>query len=182
MTQPFIDCAIALAESGVAADDIVEIECEIAEGTVHRLWEPLAVKHAPPTEYAAKFSTPYCMAVGFFDRRAGLAQFTHARVGDADVLALCRKIRFVINPHDEYPRNFTGHLRATLRDGRVHEHRQPHMRGGAHAPMPDAELEQKFVDNALHGGWDTAAADRFMTFARGVFDAETLTGMKAFRI
>src|SRR6185437_12853302 len=71
MTQPYIDCAIALAERGVAADQIVEITCKVGEGTVHRLWEPLAVKHAPPTPYAAKFSTPLCMAVGFFDRRAG---------------------------------------------------------------------------------------------------------------
>jgi len=71
MTQPFIDCAIALAESGVGPDEIREIVCEVGEGTVHRLWEPLDVKRRPPTGYAAKFSTPYCMAVGFLDRRAG---------------------------------------------------------------------------------------------------------------
>jgi len=181
MTQPFIDCAIALAKTGVAADDIVEIECEVAEGTVHRLWEPLAVKHAPPTTYAAKFSTPYCMAVGFLDGRAGFAQFTDARVFDPEVLALCRKIRFVVNPLDEYPRNYTGHLRAHLRDGRVQEHRQPHMRGGAHAPMPDEELERKFLDNAVHGGWDDATAQRFMAFTRGVFEAPTLSGLEEFR-
>ena len=181
MTQPFIDCAIALARSGVTAGEIVEIECEVAEGTVHRLWEPLAVKHAPPTTYAAKFSTPYCMAVGFLDGRAGFAQFTDARVFDAEVLALCRTIRFVVNPLDEYPRNYTGHLRARLRDGRVLEHRQPHMRGGAHAPMPDEELERKFLDNAVHGGWDEAAAQRFMAFTRGVFETPTLSGLEEFR-
>ena len=44
MTQPFIDCAIKLAEDGVRAGDITDIVCEVAEGTVHRLWEPLAEK------------------------------------------------------------------------------------------------------------------------------------------
>src|SRR5258705_13811998 len=44
MTQPFVDCAIELASEGVAADDIRDVVCEVAEGTVHRLWEPLAVK------------------------------------------------------------------------------------------------------------------------------------------
>ena len=181
MTQPFIDCAIALAESGVAADDITDIVCEVAEGTVHRLWEPLNIKHRPPTAYAAKFSTPFCMAVGFFDRKAGLAQFTEARVRDPRVLDLCGKIRFVVNPLDEYPRNFTGHLRATLRDGSVREHRQPYMRGGAHAPMTDAELEQKFMDNVQHGGWSLTTADRFRRYARHLFAQPTLTGLKEFR-
>jgi 2-methylcitrate dehydratase PrpD len=181
MTQPFIDCAIALAESGAAAGDIAEIVCEVAEGTVHRLWEPLDVKHRPPTAYAAKFSTPFCMAVGFFDRKAGLAQFTGERVRDPDVLDLCRKIRFVVNPLDEYPRNFTGHLRATFQDGSVRELRQPYMRGGARAPMSDAELERKFMDNAQHGGWDMATADRFRRYARHVFAQPTLLGLKEFR-
>ena len=181
MTQPFIDCAIALAESGVKAEDITEIVCEVAEGTVHRLWEPLDVKHRPPTAYAAKFSTPFCMAVGFFDRKAGLAQFTDARVQDPRVLDLCRRIRFVVNPSDAYPRNFTGHLRATLRDGSLREHRQPYMRGGAHAPMTDAELEQKFMDNAQHGGWSLGTADRFRRHARHLFAQPTLTGLKEFR-
>ena len=135
MTQPFIDCAIRLAEDDVRADDITEIVCEVAEGTVHRLWEPLASKHRPPTPYAAKFSTPFCMAVGFFDRKAGFAQFTEARIHDPAVLALAAKIRYAINPDDEYPRNFTGHLRATLTDGSQREFRQPYMRGGAHAPL-----------------------------------------------
>ena len=171
MTQPFIDCAIRLAEDGVRADDVADITCEVGEGTVHRLWEPLAGKHVPPTAYAAKFSTPFCMAVGFFDRKAGLAQFTDARIHDPAVLALASRIRYVINPADEYPRNFTGHLRATLKDGSRREFRQPHMRGGAHAPLSTAEVETKFLDNALHGGLRRPSAARLLGLARQVFDA-----------
>jgi 2-methylcitrate dehydratase PrpD len=76
MTQPFVDCALRLAASGVKADDIVAITCKVGEGTVHRLWEPLSEKHNPPNGYAGKFSTPYCMAVAFIDGEAGLGQFT----------------------------------------------------------------------------------------------------------
>ena len=92
MTQPFIDCAIRLAESGVRADDIAEIVCDVAEGTVHRLWEPLADKRRPPTPYAAKFSTPFCIAVGFFEGRAGFAQFMRAANPRRAVLALAARI------------------------------------------------------------------------------------------
>jgi 2-methylcitrate dehydratase PrpD len=181
MTQPFVDCAIELADQGIAASDIEAIICEVAEGTVHRLWEPLAVKHRPPTPYAAKFSTPYCMAVGFFDRRAGFAQFTESRVHDPVVLALASKIRYAINPHDEYPRNFTGHLRATLKDGSHREVRRPHMRGGIHAPLSSEELDAKFVDNVLYGGWSREQGQRFRDLSRTVFSHPTLDALTEFR-
>ena len=181
MTQPFIDCAIELAEQGVRADDISEIECEVGEGTVHRLWEPLAAKHRPPTPYAAKFSTPYCMAVGFFDRRAGFAQFTQSRIEDPAVLALAAKIRYSSNPHDEYPHNFTGHLRATLEDGSHRDIRRPYMRGGVHAPLTSAELEAKFMDNVLYGGWRRETGERFEQLSRDLFLQASLSALMEFR-
>jgi 2-methylcitrate dehydratase PrpD len=181
MTQPFVDCAIELAQQGVTAEDIEQITCDVGEGTVHRLWEPLAVKHRPPTPYAAKFSTPYCMAVGFFDRRAGFAQFTESRVNDESVLALAGKILYSINPRDEYPRNFTGHLRATLKDGSQREIRRPHMRGGVHAPLSSEELEAKFMDNVVYGGWSCQQGERFRTLSRGIFSDTTLNALMEFR-
>jgi 2-methylcitrate dehydratase PrpD len=180
MAQPFVDCAIALAESGVHADDIREIVCEVGEGTVHRLWEPIASKHHPSTPYAAKFSTPYCMAVGFFDRRAGFAQFTAARIADPAVLGLAAKVHYVVNAADEYPRAFTGHLRATLRDGSEREFRQPFMRGGTRAPLTREALVHKFVDNALYGGWSRADADGWLAFASRMLDQASLQGLEAF--
>jgi len=153
MTQPFVDCAIELARQGIAAEDIADIVCEVGEGTVHRLWEPLDLKRRVPNGYAGKFSTPYCIAVGFLDGKAGLEQFTDERVTDADVQALAAKVSYVVNPDDPYPRNFSGHIRARLKDGTTREIRRAHMRGGQHEPLTDAEIRQKFVDNARFGGW-----------------------------
>ncbi len=153
MTQPYIDCAIELARSGVQADDIETMVCEVGEGTVHRLWEPLRAKQSPPNGYAAKFSTPYCMAAGFIDGKAGFEQFTDERVADPALRRLAAKISYVIDPHNPYPANFTGHIRATLRNGSVREVRRGHMRGGAHEPLTPAEISAKFHDNARFGGW-----------------------------
>jgi 2-methylcitrate dehydratase PrpD len=181
MTQPFIDCAIRLAEDGVPAEEITEIVCEVGEGTVHRLWEPLAVKQCPPTSYAAKFSTPFCIAVSFFDRKAGKAQFSDERIRDPLVVALARKIRYEVNPEDEYPRNFTGHLRVTLRDGSTRDYRQPYLRGGVRAPLSAAELETKFLDNVLSGGWDQSRAERLLGWSHDVFALPELTSLEEFR-
>ena len=181
MTQPFIDCAIELARDGARAEDITGIVCEAAEGTVHRLWEPLSDKQRPPTPYAAKFSTPYCMAVAFVDRKAGVAQFTDARINDPGVRALAAKIRYVINPKDDYPRNYSGHLRATFADGRQREVRQPFMRGGAHAPLSTAEVEAKFMDNVLSGGWNRGSGQQLRRLSYELFAHPTLAALSEFR-
>jgi 2-methylcitrate dehydratase PrpD len=181
MTQPFIDCAIALAAQ-VRADDIVDIVCEVGEGTVHRLWEPLVVKHRPQTPYAAKFSTPFCMAIGFLDGKAGLAQFTEARIADPAAQALAAKIHYEINPADEYPKNFTGHLRATLKNGEVREIRQPYLRGGAHAPLTTAEIERKCLDNTVYGGWPLERAETLREVSQFIFAAPNLLALKDLRI
>ena len=169
MTAPYIDCAKRLAARGVAAADVVEIVCEAAEGTVHRLWEPLAAKQRPANAYAAKFSQPYCIAAGLVLGHAGLDAFTEERVRDARLLALAGKVRYVIDPDNPYPNEFTGHIRARLANGTEVEERQPHMRGGAHEPLSRADLESKFRLNCAYGGWPPERAAQFLAFASRAF-------------
>jgi len=182
MIHPYIDCMIRLAEQGVQADDIVAIECETGEGLVDRLWEPLASKHRPPSGYAAKFSMPFGMAVGFFDRAAGLEQFSDEKARDPKILALAGRIRYVIDPRNEYPVNYTGHIRVALRNGGEIELRQPHMRGGKHEPLSRDELVRKFHGNALYGGWNKSDAQRLLDFCLGIADQRDLSGLARFRI
>ncbi len=117
MAHPYIDCAKRLAARGIKPGDVKELICEVAEGTVHRLWEPLADKQRPPNGYAAKFATPFILATGFVRGGVGLDAFTEAAVRDNDVLALAAKVQYVIDPKNPYPNNFTGHIRAVLNDG-----------------------------------------------------------------
>jgi 2-methylcitrate dehydratase PrpD len=169
MTHPFIDCARRLA-TRVKASDVVEMVCEVGEGTVHRLWEPLASKQHPANGYAGKFSTPYCIAAGFVRGNVGLSDFSDEAVQEPAVVALAAKVRYQIDPQNPYPKNFTGHIRATLRDGSVVEERQPYMRGGAHEPLTRADIEDKFLLNAKHGGWSAERAAAVLKLCRGLFD------------
>ena len=171
MTQPYVDCARRLAEKGVRAEEVVEMVCEAAEGTVHRLWEPLADKQRPPNAYFAKFSQPYCIAAGFVLGHAGLEAFTEERVRDERLRSLAAKVRYEIDPDNPYPDEFTGHVRARLKDGRTLEERQGHLRGGRNEPQSRADIEEKFRLNCAYGGWSAAQAERFLAFARQAFDS-----------
>jgi len=170
MAHPYIDCAKRLAARGIKPSDVKEMICEVGEGTVHRLWEPLAAKQRPPNGYAAKFATPFILATGFVKGGVGLGDFTDEAVRDEDVLALAAKVRYVIDPDNPYPTNFTGHIRAVLNDGSVIEERQPHFRGGAHEPLTRVDIEEKFVLNVRHGGWDDARAKSALMLLVGLYD------------
>ncbi|MCC6780414.1 MAG: MmgE/PrpD family protein [Hyphomicrobiales bacterium] len=169
MTHPYIDCARRLAAKGIKADQITDIECEVGEGTVHRLWEPLAAKQRPLNGYAGKFSTPYCIAAGMVRGNVGLGDFSDDAVRDPAVVALAAKVRYRIDPDNPYPRSFTGHIRATLADGRVVEERRPYLRGGAQEPLSRADIEEKFLLNARHGGLDDARARAALAWLRGLY-------------
>ncbi len=172
MAQPYIDCARRLAARGVKADDIAEIVCEVAEGTVHRLWEPLADKQRPRNGYAAKFATPYLLATGFVRGGVGLGAFTEHAIRDAEVLALAAKVKYLIDPQNPYPTNYTGHLRATMNDGSVIEERQPYLRGGAQEPLTRQDVTDKFALNAAHGGWTKGQGDATLKLLAGLYDGK----------
>src|SRR5688572_12956531 len=99
MTHPYIDCARRLSKK-IDFQQIEEIVCEAAEGTVHRLWEPLAAKQNPPNAYAGKFSQPYCIAAGFVLGNAGLDAFTDERIADPRLRSLAGKVRYEIRSEE----------------------------------------------------------------------------------
>jgi 2-methylcitrate dehydratase PrpD len=181
MIHPYIDCMIRLAHQGVRAEDIERIVCPTGEGLVHRLWEPLRAKHHPPSGYAAKFSMPFCMAVGFYDGDAGLNQFTDARAADPKVLALAHKISYVVDPENEYPRNYSGHIRVTMKDGSECSFDQPHMRGGVHEPLTREQIVAKFRGNVVYGQWSETLGERLLAYCENLAGHRDLSGLAEFR-
>lgn len=182
MIHPYIDCARRLAARGLDVSRIVSIECETSDGIVHRLWEPLDAKRNPPNGYAAKFSIPYGIAAGLLLGQGGLAAFDDAQVADENLREVARRVRYVVDPHNPYPKQFTGHVRVTLADGTVHEERQPHFRGGANEPLTRAEIVEKFRLNCRHGGWDDRRAERLLAFAQSVFDSDAPLSLAEFGV
>lgn len=157
MIQPYIDCAIALRRKGARLEGIRQITCKTAEGIVHRLWEPLALKQNPPTDYAAKFSVPFGVALGLVRGHADLADYTASALADAALREVAGKVHYQIDPANPYPSAFTGHVRIDYEDGTSMEHDQDHMRGGVAAPLSRAEIDAKFAANLAYGGEQDAA-------------------------
>lgn len=170
MSHPYIDCGREFRARNIDPEQIATIEAETAEGIVHRLWEPLAMKQTPPNGYAAKFSTPYAIAAGILKGDAGLGEYDEDVVKDPAMTRLAGKVSYIIDPANPYPNQFTGHLRVTLKNGEVYEHRQGYFKGGAEHPLSDEDIQRKFVANCLYGGLTAAQAQQMAGVMAGLLD------------
>ena len=170
MTQPFIDCAIKAREKINNLNEIKSIICKVGEGTVHRLWEPLSEKRKPTTPYSAKFSVPFCIAVGLYFGKAGLLEFTEEQIKNRKILNLCSKISYEIDPKNEYPKNYSGEIEITLNNLEMIRETQSSLRGGKLFPLDQSEVEEKFFDNLKFGNLSLREIDNIKKFYDTLFE------------
>ena len=89
---------------------------------------------------------------------------------------------YVVDPTNEYPRNYTGHIQALMTDGSEKVVRQPHLRGGSREPLTREEIVAKFSRNADFGGLTENQAESLRSWCEALFDAPSMKGIAAFRI
>ena len=169
MAQPFVDCAIKIRKKIKNLNEISSITAKVGEGTVHRLWEPLKEKRQPSTPYSAKFSVPYCVAVGFIRGDAGLNEFNEQSINDKEILSLASKVNYEIDPNNEYPKNYTGTLICKTSDNEFSEH-QPCFRGGVKEPLTKDDIDKKYNANLNYSKISEENKKNLNNFIETLFD------------
>mgnify|MGYP006232913535 FL=1 len=169
MAQPFVDCAIKIRKKIKNLDEISSITAKVGEGTVHRLWEPLKEKRQPSTPYSAKFSVPYCVAVGFIRGDAGLNEFNEKSINDKEILSLASKVNYEIDPNNEYPKNYTGTLICKTSENEFNEH-QPCFRGGIREPLTKDDIDKKYNANLNYSKISEENKKNLNDFIETLFD------------
>ncbi|HEY3249448.1 MAG TPA: MmgE/PrpD family protein [bacterium] len=112
---------------------------------------PNALIHARPVNgLEAKFSLPYQMAVGVVDRRAGIAQFTDARVNDPVVRALMERVAVSVDREIDAKgyNEMRMKIAITLTDGRHLSGYADRARGHPRTPLSRHQLAGKFTECA----------------------------------
>lgn len=123
----------------------------------------------------ARVSIHHCAAVALLRGRAGVGEFAAAAAADPEVDGLRARVRAVLQ--QDLPR---GAARVALRlaDGRVAERTVLAARGSAQRPLTDAELAEKFRDNAALGGLADRAAPALEAL-QGIEAAPGIAGLMA---
>jgi len=141
-----IDGALALkARMGVSAEEIARVRVGGYRATLE-----VAGIAEPATAAEARFSTPYLVATALTHGSVRLAAFEPPRLGNAETLALMRRVELALDPAIDaaFPAQRAARIAIESRDGRRGEHLQPTRKGDPDLPLSDAELEGKYLELA----------------------------------
>jgi 2-methylcitrate dehydratase PrpD len=147
-THACADATMHLRQQGVRSEDVRSITALVPKETVGIVCEPVASKRRPKNSYEAQFSIPYAVASGLLRGRYGLAEQEAQALTDPQVLALADKVEYAVDPASGFPRHYSGEVVVTLNDGRVLRHREAVNRGSSDRPLSNAEIVEKFRENA----------------------------------
>ncbi len=145
----FLDAGLRLRNREKIDPAAIEgIVCHAARGAIDLVLDPIEVKRKPRSEYDAKFSLPYCLASIFVRGTCGVDDFRKNAIENPAVLALAKKVSYVQDDTQDFPRFFPGIVEIRLKDGTTFVEEEKHQRGCAENPLTDEDIYQKFRENA----------------------------------
>jgi len=172
----FADATLALrAAHGLRPEDVAEMVALVHEKQVPVICEPEPNKKRPANSYDAKFSVHYTMAASLARGRFTLDELEDDALHDATILDLCGKARYEIDPTLPFPRYYGGEVIVRTKDGRELRHREEHNRGSDANPLSDADIVEKFRDNAGR----VFGEDRVQRIVDAVMELDTAPDLQA---
>ncbi|HEY7388447.1 MAG TPA: MmgE/PrpD family protein [Bryobacteraceae bacterium] len=147
--HPYISALLRIRERhAITAEDVELIECPVAPFIVGIVCEPVEEKWAPASDSHGRVSLQYTLAETLYCGELGKHAYRADKVRHPEILDLARRVSYYADPELPGPGRFKGIVRITLRDGRSFEEVEEYNRGSLQNPMSEAELLDKFHDNA----------------------------------
>ena len=144
--KPYPSCQLTHAayEAGLQVGHALEgREPQRITLTVHPLAPVIACHTAPRTVLEARFSLPYCVALGLQGRRAALAEFSEQGLADPRRSALAARVKIQTDPDVA---RWSARIRVQDNAGGEWSHEVPAALGSLEKPMQWSDLEAKFID------------------------------------
>lgn len=163
----FLDAILHLHRNeGLRADNVDKIVCPIAQYMIPVVCEPVAEKSAPASDSHGRVSLQFSLAEALVRGRLGVDAYSNEALQNPAILALARKVSYVVDEDAPGRGQYKGWVIAHTKDGRKFERIEPYNRGSAENPMAADDVRAKFRENAARTlGAQTldaiiAAADR----------------------
>ena len=153
------DAAIEIARRhDLDPTQVAEVTALVPEETIATICEPVAGKLRPASDYEAKFSVQYAVAVSLSRRAFGLAELEDEVRTDDAILGLAKRVRYRPDPSSAFPRAYSGEVVVRTHDGRELRHREQINRGADERPLTNGEIAEKYMENARLTVDETQAA------------------------
>jgi len=142
-----VDAVIALRDAhDLSAEDVAAIHV----GTYAPALE-ICGDYFPNTGYEAKFSLPYCVAVGLIDARVRLDAFDDEHLRDPRIRDLMSKVELSVDEQCQqvFPQHRSARVTIRTTGGRELAHHAKTRKGDPDAPLSDAEIVDKYRELAI---------------------------------
>jgi 2-methylcitrate dehydratase PrpD len=147
--HPYISAILRLrSRHGIRSADVESIECPVTEFIVGIVCEPTEEKFAPASDSHGRVSLQYSLAEALTHGSLGKNAYRADSLANPDILALARRVRYLVDPRYPGPGRFKGEVTITLKDGRSFYELEEYNRGSAENPMTYEEIRAKFDENA----------------------------------
>jgi 2-methylcitrate dehydratase PrpD len=147
--HPYISAILRLRrQHGISSADVEHIECPVTEFIVGIVCEPTEEKFAPASDSHGRVSLQYSLAEALVQGSLGKNAYRSDSLRNPDILALARRVHYVVDPQYPGPGRFKGEVRITLKDGRTFHEVEEYNRGSVENPMTYEEIRAKFDENA----------------------------------
>lgn len=134
---------------GVQVSAITAISGQLAEPGLTLVTEPLENKKAPRTPHEARFSLPFGISAALVDGDVGLETFRSERLGDPEILRLCKLVETSVDPDSDYPAHCPAILEIKA-GGKLYRSHVPFHPGSPEARLTYDDVLDKFARNS---GW-----------------------------
>jgi len=133
---------------------------------------------APSTPYLAKFCLPYCIAAAIRFGRAGLEEFSPARLREKDLAELMKCIHIESDPALDglYPRKWPARVEIHTADGRVLSGRVEFPKGDPENFPSERDILAKF-NSLTNGLLPPGAADRIIADVMQLEEIDDVAGL-----
>ncbi len=140
-THSMLDAIIALAGD----HNLNPTEIQSVKVNVYRVAVDIAGNPNPNTEYAAKFSLPFCAALGIARRSAGLQDFGPEALHDPAIRDIMQKTSVAVDPELDamYPECWPARVAVETARG-TFKGQADYPKGDPENPVSKGELEEKF--------------------------------------
>ena len=147
-THGSIDAALILGKE-INGSSIERIDVRVPREVMPVVCEPEANKKRPANSYDAQFSIPFLVAAAIRRGQVSLMEIEGDALRDPEILELADAVVCEPDPDSPYPKSYSGEVSLTLSDGRALHHREEINRGASGRPLNNAEIVEKFRQNAM---------------------------------
>jgi 2-methylcitrate dehydratase PrpD len=173
-THPVISAVLALPEaaisSGVDRIDVYTYQAAL----------DFCNNQVPVTAEEARFSIQHAAATAFLKGKPTISDFEPPALTEPKIMSL----RAQVHLHKDavldaaFPNNFGARVCVITQDMQSHEVTCPAAWGDPENPMSEADLINKFVTNAAHGGLTAEATDGLLHAVLNLHDAHDLSALQ----